>query len=389
MSERGAAKSICSVEGVTAAATREGKMGLALIRAPGAAAGVFTSNRVRAAPVRLMMERIRQGELEVMIINSGCANAYTGEHGYADAVRMAEIAGSATGCDPELVGVASTGIIGRFLDLPLITKQCREIAPSLERSPAAEDGVVHAIMTTDTVPKHALFSNEEFSLGGIAKGSGMIAPDMATMLAFIYTDADMESERLTGMLRQAARRSFNRVVVDGDQSTNDAAFCISTGERGQVNPAVFEAALEGVCRSLAQQIARDGEGATKLIEVTVRGAPDEDGAGRVARTIVSSPLVKTAVYGQDPNWGRVVAAAGRAGVDFDPESISLWISGGDRRLPLLLRGEIVADLGRAGKMMAGDTVVLELDLGAGDGEATAWGCDLTEKYVEINGRYTT
>ena len=244
-------------------------------------------------------------------------------------------------------------------------------------------------MTTDTFPKHALVQKETFTVGGITKGSGMIAPNMGTMLAFIYTDAEIGAKPLLQALRQATRRTFNRVVVDGDMSTNDIALCTATGESGKVNPAEFSPALEECCRLLARQIAADGEGATKLIEVTVKGAQKEEAAAKVARTIIESPLVKTAVYGEDPNWGRVVAAAGRAGVDFDPNAVSLWISDGNRRYPLVSSGEIIADLKKAKEAMHGKKVIFILDLGTGKEEATAWGCDLTERYVEINGRYTT
>jgi len=378
-------KSICAVDGVTAWGVREGRFGLALVRASGAAAGVFTSNRVRAAPVELMMERMRRGELDAIVANSGCANAYTGERGMRDAAQMCEIAAGLLRLDAEAVGVASTGVIGRYVDLLRIRSQCEEAARRLARNAGAEELAARAIMTTDTFPKHALVRTESFTVGGIAKGSGMIAPNMGTMLAFIYTDAETEAPILHGLLRQAARRTFNRVVVDGDTSTNDAAFCTATGAAGPVDQHDLEVALEAVCRQLAVQIARDGEGATKLLEVTVRGAADEEEAAQVARTVIGSPLVKTAVHGEDPNWGRVIAAAGRSGAEFDPYAVSLRVGG----VPLVADGEIVADLARARAAMRGGTVVFELDLAAGDGAATAWGCDLSGEYVEINGRYTT
>ncbi|HSA38077.1 MAG TPA: bifunctional ornithine acetyltransferase/N-acetylglutamate synthase [Methanoregula sp.] len=382
-------KSICAVPGVKAWGIKEGKYGLALIGAQGTAAGVFTKNLVRAAPVELMRKQIRAGKLDAVIVNSGCANAYTGKRGYADAVAMTEYAGSALGIRPAHIGVASTGVIGRYLDLPLIKRQCETVAPKLAHSMEAEDLTAKAIMTTDTFPKHALVKREGFTIGGITKGSGMIAPNMGTMLAFIYTDAEIGAKPLADALRQATRRSFNRVVVDGDTSTNDIALCTATGESGKVNAEEFSAALEECCRSLAEQIARDGEGATKLLQVTVTGAKTEDDAEKVARTIIESPLVKTAVYGEDPNWGRVVAAAGRAGVKFDPNAVSLWISDGRSRFPLVKSGEIIADLDAAKRSMHGKNVIFILDLAAGKEEATAWGCDLTERYVEINGRYTT
>ncbi len=382
-------KSICGVDGVTAWGIKEGKFGLALIRAEGTAAGVFTSNLMRAAPVTLMQERMDRGMLDAVIVNSGCANAYTGKRGYDDAVSMADIAGEVLGVPPGNVGVASTGVIGRYLDLPLIRDQSVRVAPLLERSVQGEINAARAIMTTDLSEKHALVTKETFSVGGITKGSGMIAPNMGTMLAFIYTDAELPADLLKAALVQATRRSFNRIVVDGDTSTNDIALCTATGKAGKVNMNEFQDALEACCRDLAIQIAMDGEGATKLLEVTVRGAPEEEGAADVARTVIGSPLVKTAVYGEDPNWGRVIAAAGRAGVSFDADSVSLWISDGSSRLELVRKGEIVVDLPKAKAAMHGKKVIFELDLGAGDAEATAWGCDLTEKYVEINGRYTT
>jgi len=382
-------RSICAVRGVKAFGMKEGKFGLALISASGTAAGVFTENLVKAAPIELMRKQIKKGTMEAVIANSGCANAYTGKRGYADAVAMTEYAGSSLNVEPDLVGVASTGVIGRYLDLPLIQRQCEEIAPKIDRTPEAETLTAQAIMTTDTFPKHALVQKETFTVGGITKGSGMIAPNMGTMLAFIYTDADMGAKPLFTALRQATRRTFNRVVVDGDMSTNDIALCTATGEAGKVNPAEFYPALEECCRSLARQIAADGEGATKLIEVTVKGAQKEEAAAKVARTIIESPLVKTAVYGEDPNWGRVIAAAGRAGIDFDPNAVSLWISDENSKYPLVSSGAIIADLKKAKEAMHGKKVIFILDLGTGKEEATAWGCDLTERYVEINGRYTT
>ena len=382
-------KSICAVKGVDAFGIKEGKFGLALIRAEGTAAGVFTENLVKAAPVVLVREQIKKGKLEAVIANSGCANAYTGKRGYADAVTMTHIAGSALGIDPTRIGVASTGVIGRYLDLPLIERQCKTVAPKLDHTPEAETLAGQAIMTTDTFPKHALVERETFSVAGITKGSGMIAPNMGTMLAFIYTDAEIGQKPLTLALRQATRRSFNRVVVDGDTSTNDIALLTATGASGKVPAKEFAEALEECCRSLAMQIATDGEGATKLLEVTVRGAKKEDDAAKIAKTIIESPLVKTAVYGEDPNWGRVIAAAGRAGVNLDPNAVSLWISDGSGKFPLVKSGEIIADLKKAKDAMHGKKVIFILDLAAGKEEATAWGCDLTERYVEINGRYTT
>jgi glutamate N-acetyltransferase/amino-acid N-acetyltransferase len=368
---------------------KEGKYGLALIEASGPSAGVFTRNLVRAAPVTLMTERMKNGHLDGIIVNSGCANAYTGRRGYQDAISMASIGAEVLGVREEHIGVASTGVIGRYLDLDRIRRQALELAPTLERSESTEAASARAIMTTDLVEKHVLIRREGFSVGGIAKGSGMIAPNMGTMLGFLYTDAAVEAPVLHEILQDAARRSFNRVVVDGDTSTNDALFCTATGEAGRTDRKELVQALEEACVILARMIARDGEGATKLIEIVVTQAPSEEEAAVVARTVAASPLVKTAVYGEDPNWGRVVAAAGRAGVDFDPDQVSLWISGEGGRAHLVDSGEIVADITAAKAVMHGDTVRFELALKAGAGTATAWGCDLTEAYVEINGKYTT
>lgn len=382
-------RSICAIEGVEAAGIKEGKYGLAVVRASGTAAATFTSNLVSAAPVNLMRERIAAGRLEAIVVNSGCANAYTGKKGYADAVEMSRIAAGALGIEADRIGIASTGVIGRYLDLERIERQCKEVVPLLAHSAEAETAAARAIMTTDLVEKHALVEGDGFSVGGICKGSGMIAPNMGTMIGLIYTDAEVGAADLQSALRLAVRRSFNRVVVDGDESTNDCAFCTATGAAGRVPASEFAAALEACCASLAQQIAADGEGATKLLEVRVSGASDEEAAETVARTVVGSPLVKTAIYGEDPNWGRVIAAAGRAGVRFDPDAVSLTIGEGEAETPLVQDGVIVSDLVRAKAAMHGRRVVFTLSIGDGDGSAVAWGCDLTEKYVEINGKYTT
>ncbi|HJJ28457.1 MAG TPA: bifunctional ornithine acetyltransferase/N-acetylglutamate synthase [Methanocorpusculum sp.] len=382
-------KSICAVEGVKAWGVKEGKFGLALIQASGTGAAVFTKNKVRAPVVNLMAERVKRGRLEGVIVNSGCANAYTGKRGTEDAAKMAAIGADALGINEMNCGVASTGVIGRYLDLDLITRQAGEVAPLLSHSNAAEDAAAKAIMTTDTVPKHALYQGEGFTVGGICKGSGMIAPNMGTMLSFVYTDAEVPAGLLQEHLRAAVRRSLNRVVVDGDESTNDSLFCTATGEAGKIPAAEFYKGLEAVCISLAKQIARDGEGATKMLEVTVNGCRREADAEKIARAVVKSPLVKAAVYGEDPNWGRVVCAAGYSGIEFTVEELSLTIGEGESETPLVKNGEIVADLARAKDAMKGDKVVFTLSLESGKKTATAWGCDLTEQYVEINGKYTT
>lgn len=382
-------QSICAVEGVTASGIKEGKFGLALIRAEGTAAAACTRNIARAAPIILMQERIKQGRLSATITNSGCANALTGQRGIQDAREMAEIAAGELSLNPLEVGVASTGVISRYLNIPLIQDQCHRISPLLTHSPAAEIAAAKAIMTTDLTEKHALIRREGFTIGGICKGSGMIAPNMGTMLGYVYTDAEISSKDLQESLKTAVKRSFNRVVVDGDTSTNDIVFCTATGAAGKVNITEFTTALEECCVKLGRQIAQDGEGATKLIEVIVRGARSEDEADMVARTVVGSPLVKTAIYGEDPNWGRIVAAAGRSGAQFNPEQVSCWIAGSEDRVAVCEQGILSEDLISAKAALRSKEIRIELDLAEGDGMATAWGCDLTEKYVEINGKYTT
>lgn len=260
-----------------------------------------------------MRERIAAGTLDGIVVNAGNANVFTGEKGYADACRMAKDAAAVLGTVPERIGVASTGgVIGRYMKMETVTRQIAEAGDMLRSDASAETDAARAIMTTDLVEKHAAVVRDGFVVAGITKGSGMIAPpNMGTMLAFVYTDAAIPAPALQEALQTAANRSFNRVVVDGDTSTNDCVFCTATGRRETPDMAVFQEALEEVCISLARQIAADGEGATKLIEVRVTGAQTEEDAAAVARTVVGSPpLVKTAVYGEDPNWGgRIIAAA--------------------------------------------------------------------------------
>jgi glutamate N-acetyltransferase/amino-acid N-acetyltransferase len=382
-------QSICAIDGVCAAGTREGKFGLSLIRAQGEAAAVFTKNVVIAEPVRLMKERIKSGRLSGIIVNSGCANVLTQEQGYKDAILMAECAADAMQIDTRETGVSSTGAIGFFLDMDLIIQQCSSLKGTLSNTPACEYAAANGILTTDLFQKHALVHGDGFSIGGICKGSGMIAPNMGTMLAFIYTDAEMTSDQLNSALKVAVEHSFNMVVVDGDTSTNDSVFLTATGEAGRVDTTDFQKALTSCCISLARQIAKDGEGATKMLTVRVCGAPSIELARNTARTIIGSPLVKTAVYGADPNWGRIVAAAGRSGVEFETNAISCRIGNGEEHAYVCKNGVINQDRGDAKKLMLGKNVVIELDLANGSEHATAWGCDLTEKYVDINGRYTT
>ena len=355
------------------------------------AAAVFTRNRVQAAPVIVTRQRLREGKAAAVIVNSGCANACTGETGMKHASEMTEIAARHTGLSPDAVLVASTGVIGDCLPLNRIRDAVSGIALSVD---GGHDFAM-AIMTTDTVPKEAAVTvgGTGFTIGGTAKGSGMIHPDMATLLCFLTTDAAVETAFLNKALKEAVDISFNMVSVDGDTSTNDMVLFMANGQaRGEmiteesIHAAAFQEALRQLCIRLAREIVRDGEGATKLIEVTVKGAAALADARQVARTIVCSPLVKTAVHGSDPNWGRVITAAGYSGVVLDASKLELEIGG----IRLVKNGCPVsfnhADVVR--KLDASEISIV-LDLNLGNVEAVAWGCDMSEEYVTINSEYTT
>ncbi|NYT19116.1 MAG: bifunctional ornithine acetyltransferase/N-acetylglutamate synthase [Methanosarcinales archaeon] len=387
---------ICSVKGVSSYGIKPGKMGLAVIVAEGNAAGVFTRNKVIAAPLVVTREALKKnGKLAAIIANSGNANAFTGEEGLADAREMAAILSRKLGVDSDLIGVASTGVIGRKLDVGWINDNIDEVMNSLTSSPQGNSNAARAIMTTDTFPKMAAVElSSGICIGGIAKGSGMIEPNMGTMLGFVYTDAEVASDVLKSCLKKAVDKSFNMVVVDGDTSTNDMVLLTATGASG-VTPDIdeFQQGLEHVLTDLAKQIAKDGEGATRLIEVQVKGAVSVEDARLVAKAIVRSPLVKSAVFGKDPNWGRVVAAAGYSGADVDQEKISLAFSNGSDSAALVDNGKIISGnselLNELGSIMGSPEVIIIVDLDLGDSCATAWGCDLTYDYVRINAEYTT
>ena len=328
-----------------------------------------------------------------MVANSGCANASRGKQGLADAAEMAALAASAIGAEPEDVLVASTGVIGEPLPLA-------KIKAGLSQIVLTSDGgheLARAIMTTDTLPKEMAVTvragNTEFSIGGIAKGSGMIHPNLATMLCFLTTDAAVDLDFLKSALQKAADTSFNMVSVDGDTSPSDTLLIMANGMAGNKPisrnshlASTFQQALDRVCIYLAKSLARDGEGATRLIEVMVNGALNTAEARIAARTIVSSPLVKTAVYGCDPNWGRILAAVGRSGVEVAEPNIDLSI--GD--IPLVKGGSpLPFNRQEVAKALGKSEVLIKLDLNLNSGSATAWGCDLSEKYVTINSQYTT
>lgn len=383
---------ICAVGGVRAAGARRGKYGVALIAASGPAAGVFTKNRIRAAPLEVTAGNLALsgGHLEGVIANSGCANAYTGPRGVEDARWMAGLLAGHLGVGADRIGVASTGVIGRYLDRDILAGLFDEARERLRSDPEASEEAAKAIMTTDTRVKEIAVEHAGFRVAGITKGAGMIEPNMATMLAFLYTDARVSPEALRECLLGAVDESFNMLIVDGDTSTNDIVLVTATG-KVEADIGDFKEALSYVCGELAKMMARDGEGATKLAEMVVTGALDREDARLVAKTVMRSSLVKTALFGCDPNWGRIVAAAGRSGAEVDPGKITLSISaaGGDEVF-LVRDGKIVDGvLAEAEEAMRAEELLIILDLGLGDGRGRAFGCDLSYDYVKINADYTT
>src|SRR5215218_3896074 len=372
--------------GVACGVRYEGRRDLGLLLSEevgGAAAVVVTTNVVKAAPLLVTGEAVEGGNVRAVVANSGVANAATGERGLEDARRMQALAAAELKLEPEEVAVASTGVIGEHLPMDRVEAGIKEAATSLsgDGSPFAE-----AILTTDTCTKEAVatveIGGEVVTVGGVAKGSGMIHPNMATMLAFVATDAAVEKKCLQKALNGATERTFNRITVDGDTSTNDMVLLMANGAGGNgplrqdsSDYPAFEETVEAVMRELAKEIARDGEGATKLIEVVVEGAKDEASA---------ATLAKAAAYGEDANWGRVLAAMGYARVPFDPESVEIQFGS----VKVFEKGKPVAhDAAEANATLAGGEILITARLGEGEGSASAWGCDLTHKYIEINGSY--
>ena len=389
--------------GFTAAAlhcgikAKTGALDLAVIAAdrPVAAAGLFTTNLAKAAPVLVSREHLERsgGQARAIVVNSGCANACTGDAGLQDARAMARTTGMELGCAEHEVLVASTGVIGVALPMQKVVPGITAAVRKLGRGAAAD--AARAIMTTDPFPKeHAVTvktSAGAFTVGGIAKGSGMIEPNMATMLAFLTTDANVPAALLHRALAESARDTFNAITVDGECSTNDSLFAMASGASGvTIDDRSYSLLLDGllaVSRALAIGIVRGGEGATKLIEITVKGARSTDDARRVARTIANSPLVKTAVHGADPNWGRIVASAGRSGVTFDVDRTTVHVGG-----VLLFENGLPHDDAspRAAEHLKGAEISIDVNVGTGGGAAaTIWTCDLSAEYVRINGEYRT
>ncbi|NEQ96367.1 MAG: bifunctional ornithine acetyltransferase/N-acetylglutamate synthase [Cyanothece sp. SIO2G6] len=393
--------------GIAAGLKSSGAADLALIVSDvdAIASGVFTTSHVKAACVDYCLERLdEKSSARAILCNAGQANACTGTQGRQDVDTSIEAVAQALGLVPELVLVASTGVIGKPIKMDALLTGIPRLVASL--APDGGDAAAEAIGTTDLVPKfialETLVDGRPVRIGGMAKGSGMIHPNMATMLAFITCDAAISSSLWHDMLQSAVNQSFNQITVDGDTSTNDTVIALANGESR--TPAItkpgaaadqLEAMLTGVCQYLAKAIARDGEGATCLIEVKVTGTATDGDARQVARTVAGSSLVKAAVFGRDPNWGRIAAAAGRAGVPFDANVLDISLGS----FTLMQQGQPLAydkaaasgylKAAAAGEYLKEDTVLLQIKIGNGPGSGTAWGCDLSYDYVKINAEYTT
>ena len=394
---------ITAVSGIRAAGLHTGikaadakDVALIVTDTPAAAAGVFTKNSVTAAPVLVCREHLSDGRAQAVIVNSGNANACTGEVGMANARRMATATAEQLGIDANLVLVSSTGVIGQQLPMDKIESGIQAAASALSTEGGAD--AAEAIMTTDTHPKSVAVEIEiggtPVKIGGIAKGSGMIAPNMATMLSYLTTDARINPETLQAALNRVVDDTYNLLTVDTDRSTNDTVLILATGQAANAelvaaNGEDYDAFCEGlqfVCTELVKMLARDGEGATKLVEVVVKYAKNRDDAEKAARAVAESPLVKTAVFANDANWGRIMMAIGKSGAEFDPYQVDVWLA--DYRL---VKDGMDAgyDEDKATALFAQDPVRITIDLRAGDTEITMWTCDYSYDYIRINADYRT
>ncbi len=372
--------------------TGEKDLGLVFSESPASAAGVFTRNRVKAAPVLLDRERIKSGACQAVIVNSGNANCCTGDQGMRDAKAMTRIAASGLGISEDLVLVASTGVIGK----PLPIKKIEAAIPDLIRSASPEgiSDLAVAIMTTDTVPKivsrQGHMEGKTFTVTGVAKGAGMIRPDMATMLCFICTDIDAPPDLLQETLSAANERSFNRITIDGDTSTNDTVIVMANGLSGATiktkdHKESFQSVLDDVLISLAKELVKDGEGATKLVEIIVKGALSDKDAHKIADTVANSNLVKTAFFGEDANWGRILAAAGRAKVPIEPGRIDIFFD--DVQMVKNGMGCGKAAEADVTKVLKRPEFKISIDLNMGNGYDSVFTCDFSIDYVRINADY--
>jgi glutamate N-acetyltransferase/amino-acid N-acetyltransferase len=413
---------VCAIDGVRAYGAQKGKYGVGIIfNEKSNAAAVFTSNKVVAAPVILTKKSIDNGCISAIVANSGNANCFTGEKGLADAKLMAEMVSEYLKIDKNEVAVGSTGVIGRKMPMEIIMPLIEDTLKSLESSPEGSSRAAEAIMTTDTFSKEFAVETELkdgniVKIGGITKGSGMIAPNMGTMLCYITTDVQASPQELQKSLKEAVEQSFNMVVVDGDESTNDMVVIMANGKSGKIDEN-FQSALNLLCRELAKMMAKDGEGATKFMEVEIKNAASLKDARLAAKSVVKSPLVKTALYGADPNWGRIVAAVGYSGAKMDENIISVSLKAlksysnsqltiedselsnnqenmVQNQVKIVDNGVVLAfentkELSEAESVMKSKDIRIIVDIGLGDSSATAYGCDLSYDYVKINAEYTT
>ena len=394
------------IDNIKVSGAREGKYGVTVILAPNStASAVFTTNKVVAASVTYTKNVVKNGIVSAVVVNSGNANCFTGEKGIEDCQELVNLVSKDLNIPNDEIAICSTGVIGREMPMDIISKVAYESISKLGSNPENSLAAAKAIMTTDTFPKEeaveiTLTNGEIVKIAGITKGSGMIAPDMATMLSFIVTDAVISKNAIKKALKTAAELSFNMIVVDGDESTNDTCLMMANGASG-VNvesddgiDTNFQEGLNHLCINLAKKMARDGEGASKFIEANVCGAKSFEDAKLAAKSIVTSPLFKSAVFGGDPNWGRIVSAIGYSGCDLNQDIVTIAIADDDDEVDLVRKGEILAFenttyLERAEKIMQSKNIAVNIDMFLGDGEATAWGCDLTYDYVKINAEYTT
>ncbi len=371
-------------------------LGVLVCEVPASCGAVYTQSHFQAAPLKVTQQSIAvENKLQALIVNSACANACTGEQGLLDALAMRDLCAEHLGIESHLVAVSSTGVIGELLQMDKIAAGIKQVVPS-DTDVAAEDFQT-AILTTDLVMKKACYQTEidgkTITFGGAAKGSGMIHPNMATMLAFITTDAKIESDTLQQAIREITDVTFNQITVDGETSTNDTVLVMASGlaDNEPLTPThqqwnKFMAGLHMIFQDLAKQIARDGEGATKLVEVKVNGAKTNKDANIIAKKIVGSNLVKTAIYGTDANWGRIIGAIGHSDAEVDPNHVDVSIGS----IQMLKGSQPVAFSEEEAKAyLSKDEIMIEVDLHIGDGTGTAWGCDLTYDYVKINASYRT
>ena len=394
------------IENLEVSGAREGKYGVTIIVSRNStASAVFTSNKVVAAPVKYTKNVVKKGIVSAVFVNSGNANCFTGEQGLKDCETLVELLSRDLEIPKDEIAISSTGVIGREMPIDIISKVAYESISNLGSEPENSLAAARAIMTTDTFPKECalevtLTTGETVKLAGITKGSGMIAPNMGTMLSYIVSDAVIPANEINTALKKAADISFNMIVVDGDESTNDTCLMMANGasgvevvKDGKIDPN-FQEALNCLCIDLAKKMARDGEGATKFIEANVCGARNLEDARLAAKSIISSSLFKSAVFGGDPNWGRIVSAIGYSGCDLNPDIVTISVADDEDDVDLVRKGVILAFedtpyLERAEKIMQSKNVIVNIDMDLGDGCATAWGCDLTYDYVKINAEYTT